>query len=62
MIVDYTASRFRQAGDPENRLPAIDRLEGFHPLSACRAQAGGGPCLYRRVLVPAQANGTVLPT
>jgi len=33
------------------RLPAIDRLEGFHP---------GGPCLYRRVLVPAQVNGTVL--
>jgi gamma-glutamylcyclotransferase (GGCT)/AIG2-like uncharacterized protein YtfP len=39
--------------DPENRLPAIDRLEGFHP---------GGPCLYRRVLVPVRANGTVLPT
>jgi gamma-glutamylcyclotransferase (GGCT)/AIG2-like uncharacterized protein YtfP len=38
--------------DPENRLPAIDRLEGFHP---------GGPCLYRRVLVSAQANGTELP-
>ena len=38
--------------DPENRLPAIDRLEGFHP---------GGPCLYRRVLVLAQAHGTVLP-
>jgi len=38
--------------DPENRLLAIDRLEGFHP---------GGPCLYRRVLVSAQANGTELP-
>jgi len=38
--------------DPENRLPAIDRLEGFHP---------GGPCLYRRVLVPVRANGTGLP-
>ncbi len=38
--------------DPEIRLPAIDRLEGFHP---------GGPCLYRRVLVSAQANGTELP-
>ena len=37
--------------DPEIRLPAIDRLEGFHP---------GGPCLYRRVLVPVQVNGTVL--
>jgi hypothetical protein len=34
-------------------LPAIDRLEGFHP---------GGPCLYRRVLVPVRINGTVLPT
>ena len=29
--------------DPEHRLPAIDRLEGFHP---------GGRSLYRRVLVP----------
>ncbi len=29
--------------DPETRLPAIDRLEGFHP---------GGPSLYRRVLLP----------
>ena len=29
--------------DPEIRLPAIDRLEGFHP---------GGPSLYRRVLLP----------
>ncbi len=38
--------------DPENRLPAIDRLEGFHP---------GGPCLYRRVLVPVQVNRSVLP-
>ncbi|HOS81062.1 MAG TPA: gamma-glutamylcyclotransferase [Verrucomicrobiota bacterium] len=38
--------------DPENRLPAIDRLEGFHP---------GGPCLYHRVLVPVQVNGAVLP-
>ena len=38
--------------DPETRLPAIDRLEGFHP---------SGPCLYRRVLVSAQVHGTVLP-
>ena len=38
--------------DPENRLPAIDRLEGFHP---------GGPCLYCRVLVPIRTNGTGLP-
>jgi gamma-glutamylcyclotransferase (GGCT)/AIG2-like uncharacterized protein YtfP len=38
--------------DPETRLPAIDRLEGFHP---------GGPCLYRRVLTSAQVHGIVLP-
>ena len=38
--------------DPENCLPAIDRLEGFHP---------GGPSLYRRVLVPIQVNRSVLP-
>ena len=38
--------------DPENRLPAIDRLEGFHP---------DGPCLYRRVLTSAQVHGIVLP-
>ncbi len=38
--------------DPENRLPAIDRLEGFHP---------GGPCLYRRLLVSVRAKETVLP-
>ncbi|MFA5654996.1 MAG: gamma-glutamylcyclotransferase [Desulfomonilia bacterium] len=35
-----------------SRLPAIDRLEGFHP---------GGPSLYRRVLVPVLVNGAVLP-
>ncbi len=29
--------------DPETRLPAIDRLEGFHP---------GGQRLYSRVMVP----------
>jgi gamma-glutamylcyclotransferase (GGCT)/AIG2-like uncharacterized protein YtfP len=32
--------------DPEARLPALDRLEGFHP--------DGGPNLYRRVLVPVE--------
>ncbi|MDY6908592.1 MAG: gamma-glutamylcyclotransferase [Thermodesulfobacteriota bacterium] len=37
---------------PVIRLPAIHRLEGFHP---------GGPCLYRRVLVPILVNGAVLP-
>lgn len=37
---------------PDARLPAIDRLEGFHP---------GGPCLYRRALVAVQANGVILP-
>ncbi|MEP0765511.1 MAG: gamma-glutamylcyclotransferase [Fimbriimonadia bacterium] len=39
--------------DPGTRLPAIDRLEGFHP---------GGPCLYRRVLVPVRTKETVLQT
>lgn len=43
---------FHTFDDPETRLLAIDRLEGFLP---------GGPCLYHRVLVPAQANGSVLP-
>lgn len=38
--------------DPETRLPAIDRLEGFRP---------GGPSLYRRVLVPVQVDGAVCP-
>ncbi|MBI5846185.1 MAG: gamma-glutamylcyclotransferase [Deltaproteobacteria bacterium] len=38
--------------DPETRLQAIDRLEGFHP---------GGPCLYCRVLVPVRVNGAMLP-
>jgi hypothetical protein len=38
--------------DPETRLPAIDRLEGFLP---------GGPSLYRRVLVPAFTGETVVP-
>jgi len=38
--------------DPETRLPAIDRLEGFRP---------GGPCLYRRVLVPVRVNGGEFP-
>ncbi len=34
--------------DPESRLPAIARLEGFRP---------GGSSLYRRVLIPATVNG-----
>jgi gamma-glutamylcyclotransferase (GGCT)/AIG2-like uncharacterized protein YtfP len=34
--------------DPEERLPALDRLEGFDP---------GRPSLYRRVLIPAEAAG-----
>ena len=34
--------------DPESRLPAIDRLEGFRP---------GGSSLYRRVLVPVIVEG-----
>ncbi|MCD6304954.1 MAG: gamma-glutamylcyclotransferase [Deltaproteobacteria bacterium] len=46
-------SEARQAGDPESRLPAIDRLEGFHP---------GGPSLYKRVLVPVCSGGRTAPT
>ena len=34
--------------DPEERLPALDRLEGFDP---------GGSSLYRRVLIPAEFSG-----
>ena len=45
-------SEARQAGDPETRLPAIDRLEGFHPC---------GSSMYQRVLVPAFTRETVVP-
>jgi len=38
--------------DPETRLPAINRLEGFLP---------GGPSLYRRVLVSAIIHGGTVP-
>ena len=38
--------------DPSTRLPAIDRLEGFHP---------GGPSLYRRLLVPVCTSGQIIP-
>lgn len=38
--------------DPEERLPAIDRLEGFDP------REGSGP--YRRVLLPVQTASNVL--
>jgi len=39
--------------DPETRLPAIDRLEGFRP---------GGSSLYRRILVPVCIeHGKTLP-
>ena len=34
--------------DPEERLPALDRLEGFDPA---------GPSPYRRVLLPAETSG-----
>ena len=34
--------------DPEERLPALDRLEGFDPA---------GPSPYRRVLIPAETSG-----
>ncbi len=39
--------------DPEERLPVLDRLEGFDP---------GGPSLYRRVLIPVETSdgGAVL--
>jgi gamma-glutamylcyclotransferase (GGCT)/AIG2-like uncharacterized protein YtfP len=39
--------------DPETRLPAIDRLEGFHP---------GGRSLYRRVLAPVCIDGRMVPS
>ena len=35
-------------GDPEERLPSIDGLEGYRP---------GEPSLYRRILIPAAASG-----
>ena len=39
--------------DPESRLPALDRLEGFHPTDASSH--------YRRVLLPVETNeGSVL--
>ena len=34
--------------DPEERLPALDRLEGFDPAR---------PSPYRRVLIPAETSG-----
>ena len=34
--------------DPEVRLPALDRLEGFDPT---------GPSPYRRVLIPVETSG-----
>ena len=34
--------------DPEERLPGLDRLEGYDPA---------GPSLYRRVLIPAETSG-----
>ena len=40
--------------DPETRLPALDRLEGFDPADASSH--------YRRVLLPVETNeGSVLP-
>jgi len=39
--------------DPEARLPALDRLEGFDPT---------GPSPYRRVLIPARtSDGATVP-
>jgi len=37
--------------DPEDRLPRLDRLEGFHP---------GGPSFYRRVLLETSCKGNVI--
>ena len=39
--------------DPESRLPAIDRLEGFNPV---------GPCLYHRVLIQVHVNNVLVPS
>ena len=39
--------------DPESRLPAIDRLEGFHP---------GGSSLSKRVLVLVCIDGRMVPS
>ena len=36
--------------DPEERLPALDRLEGFDP---------DGPSPYRRVLIPVETTGGI---
>lgn len=52
MTVGELRGKYLEVFGEETRLPAIDRLEGFHP---------GSPCLYRRVLVPVQVNGTDLP-
>jgi len=52
LTFDLPASPTRQAGDPETILPAIDRLEDFHP---------DGYCLYRRVLVPVRTKKAIFP-
>ena len=36
-------------GDPEERLPSVDGLEGYRP---------GEPSLYRRILIPTAPSGT----
>jgi len=41
----------QSANDPSTRLPAIDRLEGFHP---------GDSSLYRRVMVAAQVETAIM--
>ena len=38
--------------DPEDRLPRLDRLEGFRP---------GGPSLYYRLLIPIMAANEIVP-
>jgi len=47
------ATQARIVARMANSEPSPDRLEGYQL---------GGPCLYRRVLVPVRVNGTVLPT
>ncbi len=39
-------------GDPSTRLPAIDRLEGFHP---------GGSSMYQRVMVAVRVETAITP-
>jgi len=56
-FISYSAIRI-----PNSASRPSTGLEDFRPLSARgHAQAGGGPCLYRRVLVTSQAHGVMPP-